>query len=123
MAPLSHNGNDRPLKLWIGCHTSSRFVSIQIIFTPFCSKLPIRCWHTGCNGAAKIFGASYHIGAYMTAQTSFDEEALPQIEALHHFALQLCRDEQNSKDLVQETVSGNKWGAYELILVSTSDFV
>jgi RNA polymerase sigma-70 factor, ECF subfamily len=40
----------------------------------------------------------------MTAQTSFDEEALPQIEALHHFALQLCRDEQNSKDLVQETM-------------------
>lgn len=34
----------------------------------------------------------------------FEEEALPQISALQSFALQLCKDEQHSRDLVQETM-------------------
>lgn len=39
----------------------------------------------------------------MTA-TRFEQEALPQMRALQNFALQLCRDEQFSQDLVQETM-------------------
>jgi RNA polymerase sigma factor (sigma-70 family) len=34
----------------------------------------------------------------------FEQEALPQMSALLGFALQLCRDEQHSRDLVQETM-------------------
>jgi RNA polymerase sigma-70 factor (ECF subfamily) len=40
----------------------------------------------------------------MAARTLFEQEALPQLAALQHFALQLCRDEQYSRDLVQETL-------------------
>ena len=34
----------------------------------------------------------------------FEQEALPQMNALQSFALQLCKDEQHSRDLVQETM-------------------
>lgn len=40
----------------------------------------------------------------MAAKTLFEQEALPQVGALQNFALQLCRDEQHSRDLVQETL-------------------
>lgn len=40
----------------------------------------------------------------MTSATQFEKEALPQMDALHAYALQLCRDEQLSQDLVQETM-------------------
>jgi len=40
----------------------------------------------------------------MATRTTFEQEALPQIGALQNFALQLCRDEQYSHDLVQETL-------------------
>ncbi len=39
----------------------------------------------------------------MTA-SRFEQEALPQMGALQSFALQLCKDEQFSHDLVQETM-------------------
>ena len=39
----------------------------------------------------------------MTA-SRFEQEALPQMRALQNFALQLCKDEQYSQDLVQETM-------------------
>lgn len=35
---------------------------------------------------------------------AFENEALPHMEALHSYALKLCRDEQSSRDLVQETM-------------------
>ncbi len=34
----------------------------------------------------------------------FENEALPHMEALQSYALKLCRDEQASRDLVQETM-------------------
>ncbi|MFN0156573.1 MAG: sigma-70 family RNA polymerase sigma factor [Bacteroidota bacterium] len=34
----------------------------------------------------------------------FEREALSQLEALRHYAFQLCREEQRSNDLVQETM-------------------
>jgi RNA polymerase sigma-70 factor (ECF subfamily) len=40
----------------------------------------------------------------MTSASRFEREAFPQLGALHHFAFQLCRDEQCSRDLVQETM-------------------
>lgn len=40
----------------------------------------------------------------MAARTLFEQEALPQVDALQNFALQLCRDKQLSRDLVQETL-------------------
>lgn len=40
----------------------------------------------------------------MAAMTLFEQEALPQVDALENFALQLCRDKQLSRDLVQETL-------------------
>lgn len=40
----------------------------------------------------------------MATRTVFEQETLPQLGALHNFALQLCRDEQYSRDLVQETL-------------------
>ena len=40
----------------------------------------------------------------MAARTLFEQEALPQVDALQNFALQLCRDKQLSMDLVQETL-------------------
>ncbi len=40
----------------------------------------------------------------MTGASQFEREALPQLGALHNFAYQLCRDEQYSRDLVQETM-------------------
>jgi RNA polymerase sigma-70 factor (ECF subfamily) len=40
----------------------------------------------------------------MATRALFEEEALPQLDALQNFALKLCRDEQFSKDLVQETM-------------------
>ncbi len=40
----------------------------------------------------------------MAARTLFEQEALPQLGALKNFAFQLCRDEQYSRDLVQETL-------------------
>lgn len=40
----------------------------------------------------------------MATRALFEEEALPQIDALQNFALKLCRDKQFSKDLVQETL-------------------
>ncbi len=40
----------------------------------------------------------------MATKTLFEQEALPQVGALQNFALQLCRDEQYSRDLVQETL-------------------
>ncbi len=40
----------------------------------------------------------------MTAETVFEREALPQLGALHSFALRLCGNEQYSRDLVQETM-------------------
>jgi|WetSurMetagenome_2_1015567.scaffolds.fasta_scaffold57472_2 RNA polymerase sigma factor (sigma-70 family) len=40
----------------------------------------------------------------MVTTTRFEQEALPQMSALKSFALQLCRDEQQSHDLVQETM-------------------
>lgn len=48
----------------------------------------------------------FHLNAQDTVATRnrFEEEALPQVEALQAFALQLCRDEQYSRDLVQETM-------------------
>lgn len=39
----------------------------------------------------------------MTA-SRFEQEALPQMRALQNFALQLCKDEQYSQDLTQETM-------------------
>jgi RNA polymerase sigma-70 factor (ECF subfamily) len=41
---------------------------------------------------------------YMAMRALFEEEALPQLDALHNFALRLCKNEQFSKDLVQETL-------------------
>ncbi len=38
------------------------------------------------------------------AASRFEQEALPQMSALQSFALQLCKDEQYSQDLVQETM-------------------
>jgi len=40
----------------------------------------------------------------MTTTVLFEREAIPQMEALQSFALQLCKDEQRSNDLVQETM-------------------
>ncbi len=40
----------------------------------------------------------------MTSPQLFEREALPQLPALHQFAYQLCRDDQRSHDLVQETM-------------------
>lgn len=40
----------------------------------------------------------------MATKSLFEQEALPQVDALQNFALQLCRDEQYSRDLVQETL-------------------
>jgi RNA polymerase sigma-70 factor (ECF subfamily) len=40
----------------------------------------------------------------MIVTERFEQEALPQMSALRSFALQLCRDEQQSHDLVQETM-------------------
>jgi RNA polymerase sigma-70 factor (ECF subfamily) len=37
-------------------------------------------------------------------RTTFEREAMPQLDALHHFALLLCRDKSYSRDLVQETM-------------------
>lgn len=37
-------------------------------------------------------------------ETAFAQEALPQLRALREFALSLCRNEQRSKDLVQDTM-------------------
>lgn len=34
----------------------------------------------------------------------FENEALPQMEALQRYALKLCRDDQSAQDLVQETM-------------------
>jgi RNA polymerase sigma-70 factor, ECF subfamily len=53
---------------------------------------------------ARIFKIPPNTGARMATRTILDEEALPQLTALHRFALKLCRDEQISKDLVQETM-------------------
>ena len=39
----------------------------------------------------------------MTA-SRFEQEAVPQMRALQNFALKLCKDEQHSQDLVQETM-------------------
>jgi RNA polymerase sigma-70 factor, ECF subfamily len=43
-------------------------------------------------------------GFHMTATARFTQEALPQMAALQSFALQLCKDEQHSHDLVQDTM-------------------
>jgi RNA polymerase sigma-70 factor, ECF subfamily len=40
----------------------------------------------------------------MVGKDQFEREALPQLGALSHFAYQLCRDSQFSRDLVQETL-------------------
>ena len=40
----------------------------------------------------------------MTADSLFEREALTHLDALQRFAFQLCRDEQSSRDLVQETM-------------------
>lgn len=40
----------------------------------------------------------------MTSDPSFEREALTHLDALQHFAFQLCRDEQSSHDLVQDTM-------------------
>lgn len=40
----------------------------------------------------------------MSAGSVFEREMLPQLDALHGFAMQLCKDEQRSNDLVQETL-------------------
>jgi RNA polymerase sigma-70 factor (ECF subfamily) len=40
----------------------------------------------------------------MDSRLAFEQEALPQIEALYSFALQLCHDREDSNDLVQETL-------------------
>lgn len=40
----------------------------------------------------------------MTGADKFEREAIPQLETLHKFAYQLCRDEQYARDLVQETM-------------------
>lgn len=40
----------------------------------------------------------------MMSTTLFEQEAIPQLEALQQFAYRLCRDEQYSRDLVQETM-------------------
>ena len=37
-------------------------------------------------------------------ETAFAREALPQIKALREFALSLCKNEQRSNDLVQDTM-------------------
>jgi len=43
-------------------------------------------------------------GSAITADSLFEREALAHLDALQHFAFQLCRDEQSSRDLVQETM-------------------
>lgn len=40
----------------------------------------------------------------MNSQPQFEHEALPHVEALFRFAVQLCKDPQNSRDLVQDTL-------------------
>jgi RNA polymerase sigma-70 factor (ECF subfamily) len=40
----------------------------------------------------------------MTGASQLEREALPQLGALRQFAYQLCRNEQYSRDLVQETM-------------------
>ena len=40
----------------------------------------------------------------MATDSLFEREALTHLDALHHFAFQLCRDKQSSHDLVQETM-------------------
>lgn len=40
----------------------------------------------------------------MTAERLFLHEAVPQMTALRNFALKLCKNEQYSKDLVQDTM-------------------
>jgi RNA polymerase sigma-70 factor (ECF subfamily) len=40
----------------------------------------------------------------MNSKTVFEREALTHIDAVHNFAFQLCRDQQRSRDLVQETM-------------------
>lgn len=40
----------------------------------------------------------------MTDVALFEREALPQLRALERFAFHLCRDAQNARDLVQETM-------------------
>lgn len=40
----------------------------------------------------------------MPSASRFEKEALPQMDALHTYALRLCRDKQLSQDLVQETM-------------------
>jgi RNA polymerase sigma-70 factor (ECF subfamily) len=47
---------------------------------------------------------SHFVSADMTAQEFFEREALVQLDALHNFAMRLCSDEHQSKDLVQETM-------------------
>jgi RNA polymerase sigma-70 factor (ECF subfamily) len=40
----------------------------------------------------------------MTSGSLFEREALTHLDALQHFAFQLCRDKQSSHDLVQDTM-------------------
>ncbi|MDH3252506.1 MAG: RNA polymerase subunit sigma, partial [Ignavibacteria bacterium] len=40
----------------------------------------------------------------MHAPNLFELEAIPELEALRQFSFRLCRDEQRSQDLVQETL-------------------
>jgi RNA polymerase sigma-70 factor (ECF subfamily) len=40
----------------------------------------------------------------MKVPTMFEIEAIPELEALRQFSFRLCRDEQRSQDLVQETL-------------------
>ncbi len=40
----------------------------------------------------------------MKAPRIFELEAIPELEALRQFSFRLCRDEQRSQDLVQETL-------------------
>ena len=40
----------------------------------------------------------------MDLQAAFAREALPQMRALQEFAWTLCRDEQRTADLVQDTM-------------------
>jgi RNA polymerase sigma-70 factor (ECF subfamily) len=52
---------------------------------------------------ARTFFHRYE-GLDMDSRLAFEREALPQIEALYSFALQLCHDREDSNDLVQETL-------------------
>ncbi|MBM4344450.1 MAG: sigma-70 family RNA polymerase sigma factor [Deltaproteobacteria bacterium] len=48
-------------------------------------------------------------------RSAFEQEAMPHLEALHTYALHLCRDAADADDLVQETYikALQNWASYE----------